>query len=326
MNKKIAERDSGNYVNGVYTTKNGFSGSGLGCPKGTRVWETNKSAEGVIEPFYKVPKDFVPGETEEFRDITREVAPDIMPYYAISNYGRVLNMKSGQFIKPNYRPNGYEYLCLAADNCKYGQKKYTTHRLVMKTFDPKENMDELEVNHINFNKADNYVNKTMEDGSIQSNLEWVTPRENKIHSRNEFDPTVSSQDNKFTPFSNEEVDKIRELRNNEALTFKEIKEKYFPDRSVASIQSLCNNQTYRDSNYHPLSQDEIKAKRESLNASLYTHEYTPYRGPVLTDSAVKAIRVMSEKGVPQKEICSIYNISRSTVTDIVTGKTHKDLL
>lgn len=62
------------------------------------------------------------GETEDFVPLTSEVAPDIRDYYAISNYGRVLNTYSGKIMKPNYRPNGYEYYCLAAENCKTGQK------------------------------------------------------------------------------------------------------------------------------------------------------------------------------------------------------------
>lgn len=38
---------SGSYVNGVYTTKNGFSGTGLNCPKGTRLYNTE-----VTQPFF----------------------------------------------------------------------------------------------------------------------------------------------------------------------------------------------------------------------------------------------------------------------------------
>lgn len=77
-------------------------------------------------------------------------------------------------MKPNYRVNGYEYLCLAAENCKNGQKKYTTHRLVLKTFEPRDDMDDLEVNHIYGDKSENYINKIMPDGSKKSSIEWST--------------------------------------------------------------------------------------------------------------------------------------------------------
>ena len=109
MNYKNAETDSGSYVNGIYTTKNGHSGSGLNCPKGTRLYDTS-----VIQPIFFVPEDTEVGE--DFEMINQEVCPDILPYYAVSNYGRILNVNSGKIMKPNYRPNGYEYYFLQQDN------------------------------------------------------------------------------------------------------------------------------------------------------------------------------------------------------------------
>ena len=111
MNFKNQASDSGSYVNGIYTTKNGYSGLGLNCPKGTRLYDL-KIRKGVFFEPEDTPND------EEFRKITQEVCPDIMPYYAISNYGRLMNINSGKVMKPNYRPNGYEYYCLAAENSK----------------------------------------------------------------------------------------------------------------------------------------------------------------------------------------------------------------
>ena len=121
MNYKNAETDSGKYVNGIYTTKNGFSGLGLNCPKGTRLYNTE-----LEKPIFFVP-DIQKGE--QFKMITDEVAPGIMPYYAISNYGRIENIFTEKIMKPNYRPNGYEYYCLAASGSKTNQKKYSTSSL-----------------------------------------------------------------------------------------------------------------------------------------------------------------------------------------------------
>lgn len=92
---KEKEADSGSYVNGVYTTINGFSGSGLNCPKGARLYNTSSC------PIFFLPEDAMEGE--EFRMITPEVAQDVLPYYAISNYGRVENINTGKIMKPNYR-------------------------------------------------------------------------------------------------------------------------------------------------------------------------------------------------------------------------------
>ena len=70
MNTKDPKLDSGSYINGVYTSKNGFTGSGLNCPKGTRLYNTETRC-----PIFFEPEDTAPGE--EFKKITSDIAPDI---------------------------------------------------------------------------------------------------------------------------------------------------------------------------------------------------------------------------------------------------------
>ncbi|MCM1217913.1 MAG: HNH endonuclease [Lachnospiraceae bacterium] len=59
------------------------------------------------------------------------------------------------------------YLCLMDGT----RKCFKVHRLVMNTFCPIENSEELQVNHINGHKDDNRL----------ENLEWCTRSENLIH-------------------------------------------------------------------------------------------------------------------------------------------------
>lgn len=286
------ETDSGSYVNGVYTTKNGFSGLGLNCPKGTRLYNTN-----LTQPIFFVPEDR--GETEEFRRITNDVAQDIMPYYAISNYGRVLNTYSGKIMKPNYRPNGYEYYCLSAENSKTGQKKYSTHRMVMKTFEPIDNSDNLQVNHINGIKSDNYINKTMPDGTMESNLEWVTPKENNEHARQNMNFT--------SKLSDDDAKIIRDLRS-KGYTYEYIKNNYFDNASTTAIQNVCLNKTYKDENYTP-----IKAKQALEINPLLVHR--------LSENDISIIHKLNEEGYNAKEIQQIFynNFSYSTILNIVNN-------
>lgn len=295
-NQNNVNLGTGSYVNGTYTTKNGFTGSGLNCPKGTRLYDTS-----VIRPVFFMPEDR--GATEDFVPLTQEVAPGVMDYYAISNYGRILNTYSGKIMKPNYRPNGYEYYCLAAENCKYGQKKYNTNRLVMMTFDPRENADKLEVNHINGNKSENYINKTMEDGSVQSNLEWNTRAENAKH-REETGLA------KPLNITTADVNKIRSLRN-QGYSYSMIFEK-FPHISVASIQAICKNNLYKDPNYVPVN---INPYADNTHNKLK-----------LNNSDANRIRILYAEGYTQKEIVEKFypGISVSTVSDVIRNITHYD--
>lgn len=296
MNPKNPKTDSGSYVGGIYTTRNGFSGSGLNCPKGTRLYNTE-----TICPIFFNPPDLKP--EEEFRMITKDAAPDILPYYAVSNYGRVMNVNSGKIMKPNYRPNGYEYLCLAADNCKNGQKKYMTHRLVLETFDPVENSSELQVNHIYGDKKENYYNiPDSNTGEYISSIEWSTPKENAQHRSN-----VLQNDARYK-LTLEEVKKIRDLHDS-GYSYEQINKNFFTWISCSTIQNVCLNKAYNDPNYTPKN---------------YSNTLNPANVHKLTDTDADNIRALYNNGFSYDDIVTRFypNFSRSAISDIVRGKTH----
>ena len=93
--------------------------------------------------------------------------------YAISNMGRVKSLNYGRTGKEKIlRPCKDKDNYLQVGLYKGGKPKwYTVHRLVLSTFNPCENMDELQVNHIDENKENNNL----------SNLEWCTCKENCNH-------------------------------------------------------------------------------------------------------------------------------------------------
>lgn len=298
MNFKRKETDSGSYVNGVYTTKNGFSGSGLNCPKGGRLYDPN-----IRKGIFFEPEDTAEGE--EFRKLTQDVCPGIMPYYAISNYGRLLNIYSGRIMKPNYRPNGYEYYCLAAEGTKTNQKKYSTNRMVMMIFEPIENPEEMQVNHKNGDKTQNYINKLMEDGTIYSNLEWMDRSENIQHSHD-------TGLNHGPVLNMEKATHIRKLKE-EGYSYSRIREEFYPEVSGTAIQMVCKNKLHFDPKYRP--------RKHYTKLSYMNADNNNFK---LSDFDAYQIRTLAENGYRYFEIKEKFypNVSIGTISDIVRRKTH----
>lgn len=92
--------------------------------------------------------------------------------YAVSNYGRVRNIRTGRIMHLSETNGGYLQVCLRKDGRYYDKR---VHRLVACAFlsdgyDDFE-LDALDVNHIDGDKKNNHVD----------NLEWCTRSENVIH-------------------------------------------------------------------------------------------------------------------------------------------------
>lgn len=89
-------------------------------------------------------------------------------FYSVSSFGQIRNDSTGTILAGSIANNGYRMVHL-----RYRiEKNCSVHRLVMKAFNPCEDMDYLQVNHIDGNKLNNHI----------SNLEWTTALENMRHS------------------------------------------------------------------------------------------------------------------------------------------------
>ena len=94
--------------------------------------------------------------------------------YNVSNYGRIMNVKTGRIMKQNPGERGYRSLML-----RHGGKGYNkrVNRLVAAAFcevPEGYTMDELDVDHGDGDKSNNHA----------YNLEWVTRKENTIRAFN----------------------------------------------------------------------------------------------------------------------------------------------
>lgn len=86
----------------------------------------------------------------------------------VSNYGNFKN-EHKQLLPIKVNNKGY---CLVKTECGYK----LAHRIVMLTWKPIPNAEELTVDHLNHNKRDNSL----------YNLEWVTKTENQQRAANDF--------------------------------------------------------------------------------------------------------------------------------------------
>ena len=91
--------------------------------------------------------------------------------YAIEPDGRVYSYTKKDYMKTRIDKDGYPSLSLK--NWKNGYTNFSIHRLLMVTFKPIANMEDMEVNHIDGNKLNNNFD----------NLEWCTTKENLNHAR-----------------------------------------------------------------------------------------------------------------------------------------------
>lgn len=92
-------------------------------------------------------------------------------YYQVSDKGNVKRLagspkcKEDRLLTKSVSSNGYLFVTLTKEG---KAKMYRIHRLVLENFKPIENMQKLDVNHID----ENIINNNL------SNLQWLTHQEN----------------------------------------------------------------------------------------------------------------------------------------------------
>jgi len=153
--------------------------------------------------------------------------------YEVSNFGKVKSLHSNKILKPRRSRRSDVYTCLAVALYKRGKRTdELISRLVATAFCPNPKYKKF-VNHIDFNPENNNA----------SNLEWVTAKENYLHSQK-----AGRMDNKNN-FKN------RMLSNTDPVKIEVIKyliEKGFNFKKI-SLLFECDVQSIRYINYKYIS-------------------------------------------------------------------------
>ena len=165
--------------------------------------------------------------------------------YKVSNKGRVKSLnynhtKKEKILKPYINNCGYEIVCLSKNNTR---KQYLIHRLVAEAFIPNPN-NYSEVNHINEDKLNNYVN----------NLEWCNKKYNMNYgSRSERASKKIS--NTMKGNRNATRRKVKCITTGEIFNcIKEASEKYNINRG--NICSCCKGKL-KFAGKHPITKEKL---------------------------------------------------------------------
>lgn len=89
--------------------------------------------------------------------------------YKVDSNGFIISKRNNKPMKPSLSPNGYLTTTVMINGKR---KTMPIHSAVAKTFLGDKTTEGLVVNHKDGNKQNNHI----------SNLEWVTPKENTLHS------------------------------------------------------------------------------------------------------------------------------------------------
>ncbi len=222
--------------------------------------------------------------------------------YLISNKGFVFNEDINGIQAPSITNNGYIRATMSHNGIRY---KELMHRLVAKYFI--ENPNNLpQVNHKNGNKHDNDVN----------NLEWVTVRENIIHS---FDNNLNYSCDKCTlaKTSDKQIHQVCKLLEENKLTVDEIV-------SLTNTTRRIVKHVLRHESWNQISKKYNFDHYDKYNKNKVNNISIQYCGAKLTPKQVNLVCTLIENNdLTLKQISNATDISYHLIRNIYFKKTWK---
>ena len=161
-----------------------------------------------------------------------KIFPELKDRYYIDDLGNLYTDYGEKKMANSLHNKGYIGNSLIRKDGSH--KLYLRHRLVLQTFRPIENYEEMQVNHIDGIKSHNYV----------ENLEWCTNQENRIHTcQNGLAAHMIGEINPSHKLTEAEVlEMIQDLQNH--VPYSVLTEKYQCSKSTISTIKNKRNWSY----------------------------------------------------------------------------------
>lgn len=195
---------------------------------------------------------------EQWSIITKDVVPYILPYYYISTYGRIYSALSKRLLTPTIDKDGYVQILLHLENGSgYNRNQITLrmNRLVLATFNPVPEWQNLEANHKDSVRSNNYL----------YNLEWVTSKENTIHGLSlgyKMIHDIEGVNNPMCKLTESQVYEIAEKIKSHNYNFSEIAKMY--NVSNSTVADIAHKKRWKHLDLNLKDEDVVISKLFSL--------------------------------------------------------------
>lgn len=258
----------------------------------------NQQRSNQIQPFLEVyMRKLIENQKYEFR----------MDYYADEN-GHIWSSQKQGYLKEQEDKNGYlKVTLMTTDKPPMKGHRFSVHRLILSTFNPIENMENFQVDHIDGNMKNNNL----------SNLRWTSCQENLNNLNTKPNRRVYDQDgvnNASAIFTYEDLISLIKDMGSGNYTQKELMEKYNCCR--ATLNKIRNKEVYKQE----LKDIEIKANFVS-DYKRNTKGDKNGRSKLTEQQVLEIIDLLLAKEKSQAEIARLYSISTSTINNIKKKRT-----
>lgn len=232
-------------------------------------------------------------------------------YFADEN-GHIWSESKQDYLTEYKDKNGYKKVVLmTTDKPSSKGHRFSVHRLILETFNPVRNMNELQVDHINGNHQDNRL----------ENLKWATCKENLNNPNTIFNRRVYDQEgtyNASAKFTEETLLALIKEINSGKYMRKQILEKY--NICDETLRKIINKTIYK--------KELQNVKIEPCFISNYARDTSGEkngRAKLDNEKVLQIIKLLQSKKYSLAEIAKMYDVSVQIISRIKRKETWKHL-